>query len=147
MQRQVWACRRGWSRRQRWLNQLRRCGVALPALLTGYLWLKGWHGGLPGLACPLRELTGVPCPTCFLTRATAAALNGQLASSVQLHAFGPLAAAALLVWSVAALRSGRLLPWALSGRHLVLAAVALLLYWAGRMSLAYGLGLPAFPSG
>lgn len=121
--------------------------MALPALLTGYLWLKGWHGGLPGLSCPLRALTGIPCPTCFLTRATAAALNGQLTASVQLHAFGPLAAAALLVWSVAALRSGRLVPRDLSGRHLVLTAAALLLYWAGRMGLAYGLGLPAFPSG
>ncbi len=121
--------------------------MALPALLTGYLWLKGWHSGLPGLSCPLRALTGIPCPTCFLTRATAAALNGQLSASVQLHAFGPLAAAALVVWSAAALRSGRLVPRDLRGRHLVLAAAALLLYWGGRMALAYGLGLPAFPSG
>ncbi len=121
--------------------------MALPALLTGYLWLKGWHAGLPGLSCPLRALTGIPCPTCFLTRATAAALNGQLATSVQLHGFGPLAAAALVVWSVAALRSGQLVPRALNGRHLVLAAAALLLYWAARMLFSYGLGLPAFPSG
>ncbi|MGB0825776.1 MAG: DUF2752 domain-containing protein, partial [Synechococcus sp.] len=43
-------------------------------MLTGALWLKGLHPGLPGLGCPLRALTGVPCPTCFLTRATAATL-------------------------------------------------------------------------
>jgi len=33
----------------------------------------------------------------------------------------------------------------LRGRHLVLVGVLLLLYWAGRMGLTYGIGLQAFP--
>ena len=35
------------------------------------------HTGVPGLACPLRTLTGVPCPFCGLTTATVALTHGQ----------------------------------------------------------------------
>ena len=73
-------------------------GFHLPATLTGYLWLKGLQPHLPGLSCPLRTLTGIPCPTCYLTRATSAALTGDLAGSIRWHAFGPLVAAGLLWW-------------------------------------------------
>ncbi|WP_255110708.1 DUF2752 domain-containing protein [Synechococcus sp. RedBA-s] len=132
--------------RRRWLGQLRRCGVLIPAGLTGYLWLKGRHPGLPGLGCPLRALTGIPCPTCFLTRATAAALNGELGEALQWHAFGPAAAALLLTWSVQALRSGRLVPKDLREIHLGLTAGLLVLYWAVRMVFTYGLGRAAFPN-
>ena len=114
-------------------------------MLTGYLWLKGWHPALPGFSCPLRALTGLPCPTCFLTRATAAALHGRFIESVNLHAFGPIAAAALLAWSAQALWTRRLVPQGLKDTHLVVAALLLLLYWAGRMSLTYGAGVVAFP--
>ncbi|MDM7936196.1 MAG: DUF2752 domain-containing protein [Cyanobium sp. CZS 48M] len=131
--------------RRRWLGQLRRCDVLIPAALTGYLWLKGRHPGLPGLSCPLRALTGIPCPTCFLTRATASALNGELGEALQWHAFGPIAAAALLAWSAQALWTRRLVPQGLKDTHLGLATLLLLLYWAGRMGLTYGAGMAAFP--
>ncbi|MCP9792196.1 DUF2752 domain-containing protein [Vulcanococcus limneticus Candia 3F8] len=126
---------------------MRRAGVLLPASLTGYLWLKGGHPGLPGFACPLRALTGIPCPTCFLTRATAASLRGDFGEALALHAFGPLAAAALLVWSVQAIRRRRLYPQGLQAWHVVAASLGLLAYWGLRMGLSYGLGLAAFPSG
>ncbi|MCT0224438.1 DUF2752 domain-containing protein [Synechococcus sp. CS-1328] len=136
------------SARRRWLERLRHGGFLLPAALTGYLGLKGWlgHGLLPGWSCPLRALTGIPCPTCFLTRAVCASLQGNLSESLRWHAFGPAAAVALLVWSVVSIRSRRLVPLQLEGRHLVVISVALLLYWGVRMALHYGLGLPAFPT-
>ncbi|MDA0965155.1 MAG: DUF2752 domain-containing protein, partial [Cyanobacteria bacterium] len=84
----------------RFLQRIQRSGYLLPAGLTGALWLKGLHPGLPGWSCPLRALTGIPCPTCFLTRATAASLSGNLDGALQLHAFGPVVAAALMTWSV-----------------------------------------------
>ncbi len=132
--------------RARLWARLRRAGFLLPAGLTAYLWLKGLHPGLPGLACPLRTLTGIPCPTCFLTRATSAALHGDLAGSVQLHAFGPLAAATLLGWAAVAVRQRRLLPRGLAAWPIGVAAVGLLAYWLLRLWLGYGLGVEGFPA-
>ncbi|MEB3264958.1 MAG: hypothetical protein VKJ66_11350 [Synechococcus sp.] len=50
-------------------------------------------------------------------------------------------------WSVLAIRQRRLLPPQIQGRHLVAAAIALLLLWILRLSLQFGLGVPAFPDG
>jgi hypothetical protein len=135
---------------RRFLGRIRHAGAFLPAALTGYLWFKGQHPLLPGMPCPLRALTGIPCPTCFLTRATAAALTGNLAGSVQLHAFGPIAAAALVLWSITAIRQRRLMPRDLPALPLAVAGLGLLSYWLLRLWLRYGLGFagfPAFPSG
>jgi hypothetical protein len=130
---------------RRWIRRLERCGPLLPLGATGLLVLKGLHPGLPGLSCPLRALTGVPCPTCYLTRATAASLVGRLDDAVALHAFGPVLAAGLVLWSIQALRTGRLVPRMLRGWQLAAMGALLLLYWAGRMGLTYGIGLQAFP--
>ena len=95
---------------------------------------------MPGLlTCPLREFTGVPCPTCFLTRATAAALNGNLADSLRLHAFGPVVAAALIWWSFKALQQRRLVPSPLPGWPVGWGAVAVLIYWLLRLWLTFGI--------
>jgi hypothetical protein len=113
----------------------------LPSVLTGTLWLKGLHPELPGWACPLRALTGVPCPTCFLTRATAAALSGDLQESIHWHAFGPLAAAGLLFWSGLSLYRRRLFPLPCGEPLLLTAALALMVLWLLRLTLSYGFGV------
>jgi hypothetical protein len=92
----------------------------------------------------VRALTGLPCPTCFLTRATSAALTGNLGESVRWHAFGPLLAAGLMWWSVQAIRRRKLLPLRLESRALGWIAAALLGYWALRLGLSFT-GLKAFP--
>ena len=132
--------------KSRFLERISQSGYLVPAALTGYLWLKGGWPVLPGLSCPLRALSGIPCPTCFLTRATCASLRGDWHQALQLHAFGPLVAAALVLWSVQAIRARTFYPKGLEGWHLVVVSVALLCYWAARMGLNYGLGLQAFPS-
>jgi len=55
------------------------------------------HTGWPGLPCPLRTLTGVPCPFCGMTTATVAVCHGDWAGA---------AAANPLVYLVAALVAG-----------------------------------------
>ncbi len=44
-----------------------------------------WH---PPLPCPLRALTGVPCPFCGLTRAVTALFRGDLVGSLRYNPFG-----------------------------------------------------------
>ena len=129
----------------RWFSRLRQAGFLIPATLTGYLWLKGLHPALPGWPCPLRALTGIPCPTCFLTRATSAALIGDLPAAMRFHAFGPVLALGLIAWSLLAIRRRRFLPLTIRGGSVTWLAVALLLYWSGRMLMQFGLGVAAFP--
>jgi len=49
------------------------------------LWGDAWR-----VACPLRALTGVPCPTCFGTRAMLAVVGGRWDEAMRLN---PLVAA------------------------------------------------------
>jgi hypothetical protein len=63
-----------------------------------------------------------------------------------LHAFGPLAAAALIGWSVVAIRQQRLVPRGLPAWPLGLSAAGLLLYWLLRLWLSFGLGVRGFPA-
>ena len=55
----------------------------------------------PPFACPLRSLTGVPCPLCGMTRACVSALHGHLATSL---AFNPGGVLVLVAAVVAVLR-------------------------------------------
>jgi hypothetical protein len=40
--------------------------------------------------CPLRAVTGIPCPSCGLTRALAHLERGHLAEALKFHPFSPL---------------------------------------------------------
>jgi hypothetical protein len=40
--------------------------------------------------CPFRRLTGLPCPTCGLSRSWSAILHGRLGDSMAFHPLGPL---------------------------------------------------------
>jgi hypothetical protein len=42
----------------------------------------------PPIACPLRTLTGVPCPLCGMTRAVVAAMHGHLLESLRFNPAG-----------------------------------------------------------
>ena len=94
-----------------------------------------------GLGCPLRALTGMPCPTCFLTRATSAALRGDLGGSLQWHLFGPIAALGLVFWSVLAIQQRRLIPKGLPLWPIPWMGGGLISYWLLR------LGTNSWPSG
>ena len=54
------------------------------------------HTGWPGLPCPLRTLTGVPCPFCGMTTATVAVSHGEWGSAAAANPLVYLAAALVL---------------------------------------------------
>ncbi len=58
----------------------------------------------PGLPCPLRTLTGVPCPFCGMTRAVTDVVHGELAKSLVMNPAGvvavAIAVALLVAWRV-----------------------------------------------
>lgn len=70
-----------------------RSAAALAGL--GGALLAGRAVGIPGPPCPLRTLTGIPCPGCGMTRTADAMATGQLA-----HALSVDAAAVLLVVAI-----------------------------------------------
>jgi hypothetical protein len=89
---------------------------------------------LPLWSCPLRALTGVPCPTCYLTRSVLATFRGDLVGALRWHAFGPplvLAGFALLGHQLLRGRSPD--PRRLGG-GLLAATLLLLLYWLLRLA-------------
>jgi hypothetical protein len=88
---------------------------------------------LPG--CPLRALTGIPCPTCFLTRSVLATLHGDLGGALELHLFGPPLVAGGLWLALVQGLLGRDLPawpWGRLGLALVL---VVFVYWLLRLAL------------
>ena len=82
-------------------------GLALPAI-----------PGHPGIACPLRALTGVPCPLCGMTTSVEATLHAHPLAALDANPAGPAAVLVALVLLVR--RPGRPL-------HAPLIAVILLL--------------------
>ncbi len=58
----------------------------------------GLHlAGLPGWACPFKQLTGIPCPGCGLTTATGQLVHAEFGASLRTHAFAPIFVAAFLL--------------------------------------------------
>jgi len=52
--------------------------------------------GHAGLSCPLRTLTGVPCPLCGMTTSVEATVHGRLGAALLANPAGLLAVAAAL---------------------------------------------------
>lgn len=82
---------------------LRRLGL----LLLGAGALLAWLPIHPGLLCPLRATTGVPCPLCGMTTSVKSSLRGDLPAALAANPGGlalVVLALALVVWRPAALR-------------------------------------------
>lgn len=99
--------------------------------------------------CPTRQLFGVPCPGCGLTRATTAMVMFDFANVLRLHPMAPLLAP-LVGWLIlrpALVRGGALAassydPIGAMPRWLwVLVLVAVVVLWVVRLSGGLG-GLP-----
>jgi hypothetical protein len=73
-------------------NQLRVAAVSLVGVAA--VWPVLPH---PPIACPLRALTGIPCPLCGMTRACVAAVQGHLGTSLAFNPAGVLLVLAAVV--------------------------------------------------
>jgi hypothetical protein len=88
-------------------------------------------------ACPLRTLTGVPCPTCGTTRAGLALVRGDILGALHFNPLATLAGLAFLLGGVLApvwLALGRDVPdlpsrWPLGLRIAVLGAIVANWIW------------------
>jgi hypothetical protein len=82
----------------------------------------------PGIPCPFRALTGLPCPLCGMTRAVTAAMRGDVWASLRYHPAGiVLIAVALFLLFRPRRVDVRLPAW--------LIPVALALMWAWNLTL------------
>lgn len=69
-------------------------GLSAAPLIGAVFYRQGYH--LP-LRCPVLALTGIPCPTCGMTRSFVAIVKGNLAQSIHYHAFGLILFASFLL--------------------------------------------------
>ena len=117
----------------------RRDGLFIAGAGTVHLGL--YLAGLPGWSCPIRAVTGVPCPGCGLTTATGQLLHGQIARSLQTHAFAPI-----FLFAMGFMMLTLLLPENLRKRIITFVShfesrsgitawvlLTLMLYWAARL--------------
>jgi hypothetical protein len=105
--------------------------VALAAVPPGRL------SGLP-ILCPIRRITGLPCPTCGMTRSWNAALRLDVSSSIRHHPAGILALASMLA-ALSGADSRARLTRAVEGAPAslkLLAAAAWIGWWFGRLRAA-----------
>ena len=121
-------------------RQARALGAgALAALLALAAFLPADHP-LPVALCPLKRMTGIPCPTCGMTRAFCNAVQGHWGSSLLWHPLGipvVLACAAGALWLGAEAVKGRAMKseWrsSLGPPLAVLGIGAVLATWALRL--------------
>lgn len=79
--------------------QIAAVGILLRASQDG-VWLLGHPvGGV----CWFQRLTGVPCPTCGMTRSIVLTLNGHLGTALRLNLAGPVWVLAVATLAVALL--------------------------------------------
>ena len=126
------------------LNFFIRRKYFLPFGFTSYLFLKNYYS-LPGISCPIRTITGVPCPTCFLTRSICASLGGDFFNAFKIHLFGPPLAILLIMWSILSLRRKKLLKINFKSKFFHIGFLLFLIYWFYRLIMYFFLGVKVFP--
>lgn len=109
--------------------------LAAGVVLSAHLVDPAWVAAGP-ILCPVRRLTGIPCPGCGMTRAAVALAHGDLASAVAFHPLSPLVALAAVAALVAYVRSGHLprVPAGMAAAGVVLVMAV----WAVRLATGFG---------
>jgi hypothetical protein len=102
-----------------------------------------------GTICLLRNLTGLPCPTCGMTRSFCAVSRGEVGRAIDLHPLGLVVYAVfalVMVRSCLIAISGRM-RWKRAGRAFVwsvpILAAATILVWIARLAILVSSGAAA----
>jgi hypothetical protein len=78
------------SRNSFYLPRLLALALLAGSLLLPFLAFDWVTSPNSPVLCPLRAVTGIPCPSCGLTRALAHLERGHLAEALKFHPFSPL---------------------------------------------------------
>lgn len=70
-----------------------KLGISSSPLIGAFFYNPGYQ--IPGLTCPLKLLTGVPCPGCGMTRAFVAIAHGDLSAARDYNLLSPVVYLAL----------------------------------------------------
>ena len=116
-----------------------------PLVMTSYLFFKQKFPWLPGYSCPIRHASGVPCPSCFLTRSICASLGGDFINAFKIHLFGPPLAIMLIIWSVLSFKRKKLLKINFKSNFFFIGFLFFLLYWIYRLIMYFHFGVEVFP--
>jgi hypothetical protein len=73
-------------------------GLSCSPIIGSYFYNQGHR--LPFLVCPLKYWTGIPCPTCGITRSFMAVSQGDLSQAIAHHLFGPLLFASCIIATI-----------------------------------------------
>lgn len=73
-------------------------GLCCAPVVGSYFYNQGYR--VPFLVCPLRYWTGIPCPTCGMTRSFMAIARGDVSLAFTEHLFGPILFVLFLIAAV-----------------------------------------------
>jgi hypothetical protein len=101
--------------------------------------------GLTGWQCPIRMVTGVPCPGCFLSTAIGLLLKGEWRESLSRHAFAPIFLIGAILILFVVLLPGHLHQKAVSGIErlemrtglVAILLLGLIVYWLARLVIGF----------
>jgi hypothetical protein len=115
--------------------------AATIAALFGAAALTDPSRPLPFEVCVFHSVTGLPCPTCGMTRAVCHAVHGHWAQSIALHPAGLILAVGLagwMLWATAEAWRGRPIAEALRrrlGKTLIIAGIAVSgVFWISQLT-------------
>lgn len=102
----------------------------------------GWRGW----QCPIHFISGVPCPGCGLSRATALFIQGKWQTAIEVHAFAPILAVAIGFLTIAAIMPRslqhravrRVAAWERRSGIVAFVVLAMFIYWGLRLSGVLG---------
>ena len=116
--------------------------IGLAVILTSFFYDPHWGEQQGIILCVSRNLTGIPCPGCGLTRSFCALAHGHLGLSFSSHLFGPILGLLTLylfgLWSLEAVLRRRLVnhfSWFWARPMVLILISSLVLYHLIRLGL------------